>query len=64
MGHDWVIHVLSDLRRFADQNELPLLREQLDEAMITAMLEIADQSGRSRRMPKGLPGSGADQISD
>ncbi len=41
MGHDWVIHVLSDLRQFAQQNELPLLSEQLDEALTTAAVEIA-----------------------
>lgn len=41
MGHDWVIHVLSDLRQFAQQNELPLLRAQLDDAMMTAVVEIA-----------------------
>lgn len=41
MGHDWVIHVLSDLRQFAQQNEMPLLRAQLDDAVMTAAVEIA-----------------------
>jgi predicted transcriptional regulator len=46
MGHDWVLHVLSDLRQFAQQNELPLLSEQLEEAMTTAAVEIAAREDR------------------
>ncbi|SFR99165.1 hypothetical protein [Yoonia litorea] len=53
MGHDWVIHVLSDLRQFAQQNEMPLLSEQLDEAMMTAAIEMADSSGPTNRTPQG-----------
>mgnify|MGYP001097628056 CR=1 FL=1 len=56
MGHDWVIHVLSDLRQFAQQNHLPLLSEQLDEAVLTAKVEIARrtdtaQSGEAMHLP-------------
>ena len=44
MGQDWIIHVLSDLRQFARQNELPMLSAQLDEALLTAAVEIAGRS--------------------
>lgn len=41
MGQDWIIDVLSDLRSFARKNDMPLLTEQLDEAVLVASLEIA-----------------------
>ncbi|WP_333713181.1 hypothetical protein [Yoonia sp.] len=64
MGHDWVIHVLSDLRQFAQQNELPLLSEQLDEAMTTAAVEIAARGERRHRLAKHQQGTAADQLND
>ena len=41
MGQDWIIDVLSDLRSFARKNDMPLLTEQLDEAVLVASGEIA-----------------------
>jgi predicted transcriptional regulator len=64
MGHDWVIHVLSDLRQFAQQNELPLLSEQLDEAMTTAAVEIAARGEKRHRQSKPQPGAAGDPLND
>lgn len=33
--------ILADLRRFANQNDLPGLAEQLDEAVMIAAVELA-----------------------
>jgi hypothetical protein len=41
MGHDWNIDVLADMRTFANQNEMPLLCAQLDDAMLVAAAEVA-----------------------
>ncbi|MFT6076613.1 MAG: hypothetical protein ACJAZ1_003549 [Yoonia sp.] len=41
MGHDWIIDVLADIRSFAEQNEMPFLCEQLDDAMLVAAVEVA-----------------------
>ena len=41
MGRDWIIDVLADLRRFARENDLPLLTAQLEEAGLVAQVEIA-----------------------
>ena len=41
MGQDWIIDVLADIRSFSEQNEMPLLCAQLDEAMIVAAVEVA-----------------------
>ncbi len=41
MGNDWIKDVLADLRRFALQNDLPLLAVQLDETAVVAQAEIA-----------------------
>ncbi len=46
MGHDWIIGVLADLRNFARQNQMPLLREQLEEAELVAAIEIASLKER------------------
>ena len=64
MGHDWVIHVLSDLRQFAQQNELPLLSEQLDEAMMTAAVELAARADRPNRWPADRPQPRGDLLGD
>ena len=42
MGHDWIIDVLADMRRFARQNDMPLLCAQLDDAMMVASAEVAN----------------------
>lgn len=41
MGRDWIIDVLADLRSFARDNDLPMLRAQLEEAELVAQVEIA-----------------------
>ena len=41
MRNNWIIDVLADLKAFAVSNELPKLAEQLDDAAIIAMTEIA-----------------------
>ncbi|EBA12270.1 hypothetical protein [Roseobacter sp. CCS2] len=41
MGRNWIIDVLADLRRFARDNDLPLLSAQLEEAGLVAEVEIA-----------------------
>ena len=64
MGHDWVIHVLSDLRQFAQQNELPLLSEQLDEAMMTAAVELAQQSDARGHLSRAATRAEGDQLND
>ncbi len=40
MGNTWIVDVLADLRRFAEQNDLPLLAVQLDETTLVAQAEI------------------------
>ena len=64
MGHDWVIHVLSDLRQFAEQNELPLLTEQLEEAMTTAEAEIAARHGGKIHFPTSAIQTEGDPLND
>lgn len=41
MAKDWIIDVLGDLRAFANDNDLPSLAHQLDEAVVVASVEIA-----------------------
>lgn len=41
MGRYWIIDVLADLRRFARENDMPLLTAQLEEAGLVAEVEIA-----------------------
>lgn len=43
MGQDWIIDVLTDLRAFAQANELPRLASQLDQTMAVALSEVARQ---------------------
>ena len=40
-GQDWIIDVLSDLRRFAHENALPILAAQLEHTAMVAEAEIA-----------------------
>ena len=49
MGHDWVIAVLTDLRRFAQMNDLPRLTEQMDQALAVAEAEIAPRRAKAPR---------------
>lgn len=41
MRNDWILHVLTDLRTFADQNGMLALAVQLDETLIVASTEIS-----------------------
>jgi hypothetical protein len=49
MGRDWIIDVLADLRSFARDNDLPLLRAQLEEAALVAQVEIASHATSEKR---------------
>ena len=46
MAQDWILDVLSDLKTFARDNEMPALAEQLDDTAIVAMSEIAAMRDR------------------
>ncbi len=41
MCHDWIFDVLSDLKAYAIQNNLPALAAKVEEALEVARLEIA-----------------------
>lgn len=41
MTQDWILDVLSDLRRFAAQNGMNALVEQLDDTLLVAAAEVA-----------------------
>jgi hypothetical protein len=41
MRSDWILGVLTDIKTFARANNMPILAEQLDDAAIVAMTEIA-----------------------
>lgn len=53
MGHNWIIDVLTDLKSFAQQNDLPLLAAQLDEVTSVASAEIV---GRTPNLPVFVQG--------
>lgn len=42
MQNDWILDVLSDLRRFAQENGLPRLAQHLDETTMLAAAEISN----------------------
>ncbi len=42
MPHDWMIRVLEDLRAYARLNGLTALADELDQARMLAMTEIAN----------------------
>lgn len=44
MSHDWMINVLQDLRKFASQNGLPILAEQLDDTIHIAVAETTTEA--------------------
>lgn len=46
MSKDWIIEVLGDLRGFAVTNGLPILAEQLEEALVVAATEITQTTAR------------------
>jgi len=45
MPNDWIIDVISDLKCFANNNGLPALAQQLDDAVLIAAMEIASNKG-------------------
>ena len=56
MRHDWIFDVLSDLRTYALQNNLPALAAKVDEALVLAKAEIeAEEAGEGG--PGGHGGS-------
>ena len=48
MSQDWMINVLQDLRKFAIQNGLSDLAEQLDD---TIHIAVAETSAKARALP-------------
>lgn len=52
MSDRWIMDVLSDLKSFAQTNDLPALAEQLDDALTVAALELANRPACSRACPK------------
>jgi hypothetical protein len=51
MGNMWIIDVIADLKTFADQNDLPLLSQQLSETAKIAVAEIAPTVGKVPALP-------------
>lgn len=47
MANDWIIDVLTDLRKFAAGNDLSALAAQLDRAALVAADEIASKQARA-----------------
>ena len=43
MRHDWIIDVLTDLKKFARSNDLDALAEQLDAAELVAKVELTSR---------------------
>lgn len=56
MGNMWIIDVIADLKTFADQNDLPLLSQQLSETAKIAVAEIAPTVGEVPARPPGEDG--------
>lgn len=49
MRDKWIMDVLSDMRAFARDNDLPLLAEQLDETALIAAVELANRPTKAER---------------
>jgi hypothetical protein len=47
MSRNWIIEVLCDLHGFASANGLPLLADQLEEAQVVALAELAQDAPRN-----------------
>lgn len=58
MEGDWILDVLLDLRRFAGDNGMPALAEQLDDTLLVAGAELravkaqAGQTGEDEGRPR------------
>lgn len=53
MAHEWVLHVLTDLRNFAHRNGLVQLSDQLEQASRVAAAEIAGHDDSQGDDPTG-----------
>ncbi|MFO6464785.1 hypothetical protein ACK8OR_10360 [Jannaschia sp. KMU-145] len=53
MSKKWIIEVLGDLKGFADANRLPELASQLDEAIVTASVELVQDPPAEEARPDG-----------
>ena len=53
MRSDWILDVLADLKTFALSANLHALAEQLDDAALVAMAEIASLEERARLRANG-----------
>jgi len=53
MRSDWILDVLTDLKTFANANDLPVLAEQLDDTAIVALAEIAALHERTQSKTDG-----------
>ena len=58
MAKDWIIDVLCDLRDFATGNDMPRLAEQMEEALVVASVEMAQQIARADAGMDGEPTGG------
>jgi hypothetical protein len=58
-GHRWIIDVLTDLRTFAEQNEMPLLAAQLGETAQLALVEMAQIPDKVEGAPLAVLGDSA-----
>ncbi len=45
MNNHWILDILTDLRAFAQQNDLDALAEQLDQTRLLAAVELASLAG-------------------
>lgn len=44
MGNNWILDVLSDLKAFAQTNNMPILAEQLGDASLVAAAEMTSST--------------------
>ena len=56
MTQDWIVDVLADLRSFALQNNLGALAEQLDDTILVAAAEVAQNAPE-------VPGDAGEHVS-
>lgn len=64
MRSDWILDVLTDLKTFANANDLPVLAEQLDDTAIVALAEIAAMHERTQNEPNAEEHDGGGSLSD
>jgi hypothetical protein len=48
MKLDWILEVLSDLKKFSSDNDMKLLAEQLDDAHMIALMEVSQASEKKK----------------